>query len=70
MTSSARSIRAIVWVTRLREWDIASARIAIRIRPPSASESRTRISYSLKEMSCSSRSSRSSWCCSSSVPMM
>ena len=27
------SIRAMVCVTRLREWDIASARIAIRIRP-------------------------------------
>ena len=70
MTSCAFSIRATVWVIRLREWHIESASVAIRSRPPSDSESRTSTSYSLKEMSCSSRSSRSSWCSNSSVPKM
>ena len=44
------SILVTVWVTRLRLWARASASAAIRIWP-SRSESRTRISYSTREMS-------------------
>ena len=66
----AFSIRATVWVTRLREWQSASASSAIRIRRPGDSESRTRISYSVIEIPNSARRSRSSRSRRSWVPMM
>jgi hypothetical protein len=53
------SIRATVCVSRLREWLRESASSDIRIRRPSASESRTMISYSGRERPCRSCRSRS-----------
>ena len=69
-SSPAVSIRATVWVTRLRLWHIASASCAIRICRPGASESRTRISYSVSEIRNAARRSLSSRSSSRVVPII